>query len=249
LSLSLSRPPNASVEQSSLADKESSGSAHKLQPNSDSSAQTNHQCLGLLPPCPCRGRAGATAAARRRRRRRRSSEPRRASGGLSCRRSAAAADPEGAGGRCGDGDVGGGGPCQGGGGGRRGGGGRVQVAVRPERGDQGREGAAQGVPEGGAGGGADAPGVAGGGRRRRRLGQLPQGRRLRQDVHPGVPRRLERPARRRQRGVVCGAGEGHQIAGGVLLQGRALRLASGRCQKQDPRRPQRRRGLPLGLFA
>uniref|UniRef100_A0A453LT59 Uncharacterized protein n=1 Tax=Aegilops tauschii subsp. strangulata TaxID=200361 RepID=A0A453LT59_AEGTS len=81
---------NASVEQSSLADKEGRlWSCAQLQPNSDSSAQTNHQCLGLhcLPPCPCRGRAGATAAARRhrrrRRRRRRSSEPRRASGGLS----------------------------------------------------------------------------------------------------------------------------------------------------------------------
>lgn len=49
-------------------------------------------------------------------------------------------------------------------------------------------------------------------------------------------------------GVLRRVGECHQIVGGVLLQGRTLRLASGRREKQDPGRSQHRRRLPLDLY-
>jgi hypothetical protein len=46
-------------------------------------------------------------------------------------------------------------------------------------------------------------------------------------------------------GVVRRVGEGHQIAGGVLLQGRTLRFASTGGEEQDPGRPQHGRSLPV----
>lgn len=49
-------------------------------------------------------------------------------------------------------------------------------------------------------------------------------------------------------GVIRCAGEGHQITGGVLLQGRAIRLAAQRCQGQDPRQPQHCRRLSVEIY-